>query len=104
MKETPKKVIITRNDEFEIKDRTSPKPVNLELLNKWTIKDHTKPRDVKIKLPDMTGTFDHRELQHRDAADQHPISAIEGLQTALDAKMNISDFNIIYCGTSTEVI
>lgn len=33
------------------------------------------------------GTADHAELTNRDAADQHPISAITGLQTALDGKM-----------------
>lgn len=34
-----------------------------------------------------SGTADHAELTNRDAADQHPISAITGLQTALDGKM-----------------
>ena len=32
------------------------------------------------------GTGDHRDLTHRDAADQHPMSAITGLVTALSAK------------------
>lgn len=32
------------------------------------------------------GVSDHRELTNRDAANQHPISAIQGLQTALDGK------------------
>lgn len=31
------------------------------------------------------GTTDHRELSNRNAADQHPISAIEGLAEALGA-------------------
>lgn len=30
------------------------------------------------------GTGDHRQLTHRDAADQHPMSAITGLASALD--------------------
>lgn len=62
---------------------------------------------------------DHRKLLHRDAPDQHPISAITGLQTALDAKQDtlsaglgiviennyISlDDLILDCGTSTTVI
>lgn len=64
---------------------------------------------------------DHRILQHRDAPDQHPISAITDLQDILDEKLeeddvarvaitgNFSDLNmdeivIIDCGTSTEVI
>lgn len=33
-----------------------------------------------------SGTSDHAKLSNRDAADQHPISAITGLETALDAK------------------
>lgn len=32
------------------------------------------------------GTFNHNQLVNRDAADQHPISAITGLQTELDGK------------------
>lgn len=32
------------------------------------------------------GTSDHRRLTNRDAANQHPISAIDGLQSELDAK------------------
>lgn len=64
---------------------------------------------------------DHRILKHRDAPDQHPISAITGLKNILDTKLdendvarvaitgNFSDLNmdkvvVIDCGTSTEVI
>lgn len=36
------------------------------------------------------GTTDHSALSNRDAADQHPISAITGLQTALNGKANAS--------------
>lgn len=38
------------------------------------------------------GTSDHRQLTNRDAANQHPISAITGLQSALDdyAKSSMS--------------
>jgi hypothetical protein len=32
------------------------------------------------------GTFDHNELTNRTIADQHPVGAITGLQTALDGK------------------
>lgn len=32
------------------------------------------------------GTTDHSQLSNRDAADQHPVSAIAGLQTALNGK------------------
>lgn len=34
------------------------------------------------------GTNDHSRLTNRDAADQHPISAIQGLQKALDQKLD----------------
>ena len=34
------------------------------------------------------GTGDHRELTNRDAANQHPISAITNLQQTLDGKLN----------------
>ena len=47
---------------------------------------------------------DHTKLRNRDAADQHPISAITGLQDALDSKVSLLDIALIYCGTSTEVI
>lgn len=36
------------------------------------------------------GTLDHRQLTHRNDADQHSISAITGLQTALDGKLPLS--------------
>lgn len=38
------------------------------------------------------GTGDHRELTNRDAANQHPISAIDGLQTALNGKQPVGDY------------
>lgn len=37
------------------------------------------------------GTADHRALTNRDAEEQHPISAITGLTSALSAKANSSD-------------
>ena len=33
-----------------------------------------------------SGTTDHNQLTNRDAVNQHPMSAITGLQSALDAK------------------
>lgn len=117
---TPKKVIINKENEYVVKDVTEPKPVNLERLDKWVVKDHTKPRDVIVTLGGG-GTYDHRDLQHRDAEDQHPISAITGLQDALDSVPSIDDLapvafsgemsdltsntvTILYCGTASEVI
>lgn len=38
------------------------------------------------------GTGDHRQLSNRDAANQHPISAIDGLQTALNGKQPVGDY------------
>jgi len=46
----------------------------------------------------------HDKLRYRDIPDQHPISAITGLQEALDSKVDLIDISIINCGTSTEVI
>lgn len=40
-----------------------------------------------------TGTTDHNDLTNRDMANQHPISAIEGLQEALDnVEVDLSDY------------
>ena len=36
-----------------------------------------------------SGSIDHRDLEHRDADDQHPISAITGLEDVLDAKADL---------------
>ena len=38
-----------------------------------------------------SGTSDHSQLANRDAANQHPITAITGLQTALDGKADAAD-------------
>lgn len=37
------------------------------------------------------GTSDHRQLTNKDAANQHPIRAITGLQSALDGKADAED-------------
>ena len=103
MVRTPK-VKIENENEFVIKDVTVPKPINLERLDEWVVKDHTRPKDIKVYLPIGAGTYFHNVLQHRDWADQHPISAITNLQTVLDSKLDIEDFDLIDCGTSTEVI
>lgn len=41
-----------------------------------------------IRTGGGTGTGDHRDLSNRDAANQHPISAITGLEDALASKTN----------------
>ena len=49
-------------------------------------------RLVKHGVTADGGTYDHNELWNRDLPDQHPISAITGLQEALDdVKLNIAD-------------
>ena len=39
-----------------------------------------------------SGTSDHTKLVNRDAADQHPMSAITGLESALDGKQPAGDY------------
>lgn len=43
-----------------------------------------------------SGTTDHAELTNRDTADQHPISAITGLQAALDGKQPKGNYIPVY--------
>ena len=40
----------------------------------------------------VSGTLDHRKLTNRDAADQHPMSAIAGLEVALSDKQPAGDY------------
>jgi len=40
-----------------------------------------------VEVTSGGGTGDHTELTNRDAADQHPIGSVTGLQTALDGKV-----------------
>jgi len=40
---------------------------------------------VNLPTPEP-GTIDHAQLENRDAANQHPISSITGLQEAIDTK------------------
>ena len=47
--------------------------------------------DVQMTIQGGGGTSDHSQLTKRDAANQHPITAITGLQTALDGKADAAD-------------
>ena len=47
--------------------------------------------DVQMTIQGGGGTSDHSQLTNRDAANQHPITAIMGLQTALDGKADAAD-------------
>lgn len=48
-------------------------------------------RTSSFDAPSGGGTSDHSQLTNRDAANQHPITAITGLQTALDGKADATD-------------
>lgn len=49
----------------------------------------------------QSGTADHTQLSNRDAANQHPISAITGLQSALDGKQGtVADLETIRSGAA----
>ena len=49
--------------------------------------------DLDVEWADGgNGTADHAKLSNRDAADQHPISAITGLQKELDGKQPAGDY------------
>jgi len=67
------------------------------------------------------GARNHNTLTGRDADDQHPISAITGLQEQLDEKVSAEELApvafsnlaedltwpeplILYCGTASEVV
>ena len=54
-----------------------------------------------VKVPTAA---EHEKLRHRDWPEQHPISAITGLEDELADKISESDISLINCGTSTEVI
>lgn len=43
-----------------------------------------------------SGTVDHRELTNRDAENQHPISAITGLEEALEQPTSDDALEILY--------
>lgn len=43
-------------------------------------------RQIRENIGAGSGTTDHNQLTNRGAANQHPMSAITGLQSALDAK------------------
>lgn len=43
--------------------------------------------DLEFSNTVAVGSKDHRELEHRDADDQHPMSAITGLEKSLEKKV-----------------
>lgn len=88
-----------------------------EIVGVWKLTYETKSNNNttgKVRLVEvarlsltrsqLTGNFTagtHNALTGRDAADSHPIAAITGLQTALDAKLNITAMRVpFYDSTS----
>lgn len=61
----------------DLANRTAWLKVQVDALN-----------DLVTNLP--SGTLNHTTLINRDAADSHPISAITGLQSALDGKITLA--------------
>ena len=57
-------------------------------MNEATLRGTLRPQTIHgIPVPgSYTGITEHSELNGRDAADQHPMSAITGLSSALAAK------------------
>ena len=62
----------------------------------WLVWDSDADEYVEsqLPLPEATtgGTSDHAKLKNRDAADQHPMSAITGLDGALAGKQPTGDY------------
>ncbi|MBQ8677242.1 MAG: hypothetical protein IJ529_02090 [Alphaproteobacteria bacterium] len=59
--------------------------VQVRFINDTTpIEVTSETQETRIAVKSSTGTDNHDELSNRDLPDQHPISAITGLQEALD--------------------
>lgn len=71
--------------EFTIKDDS----LELELDSGQTdmeleLEEESAGEELEMGEVQQVTTSDHRELSHRDKPDQHPMSAITGLEDALD--------------------
>ena len=62
-----------------IKMRVSQPSVKMQVSSPSV---HMEIEPTKVVV--VGGTTDHRELENRDADDQHPIKAITGLQNVLN--------------------
>lgn len=58
-------------------------PISLSMKEESSVPLNVEKVKV-VEVPLEGGTSDHRELTGRDAADQHPMSAITGLEKALE--------------------
>lgn len=56
--------------------------------------DEEQYAESQLPLPESggSGTSDHTKLSNRDAVDQHPMSAITGLEVALESKQPTGDY------------
>ena len=52
-------------------------------------------KDVTLSGGGSAETGDHSVLINRDISDQHPVSAISGLQGMLDSKVDTDDLKAI---------
>ena len=62
-----------------------------QLINLPILKDEGIDINISLASNSGGGTTNHNELLNRDLADQHPISAITGLQETLDSKQPLID-------------
>lgn len=58
----------------------------------WTVTNEDAWSYELIPIGGGGGTADHRQLSNRDAANQHPISSITGLESALEGKQPSGDY------------
>ena len=82
-------------------EAADPSPVLAEqILQRMGDIDHLKTEDKSSLVAAINevqetgggGTADHSKLKNRDAADQHPMSAITGLSDALDGKQPTGNY------------
>jgi len=87
IKEENIEITLTKNDSYEviIKDNEDIEVIEKD-SNSITIQESPKI-DYNVSIIDNLGTRDHTVLENRDASDQHPISAITGLETNLEDKV-----------------
>lgn len=78
---------------------TTPIDVTSETQEtKISVKSENQVKNIRVK---SQGTDKHNELYNRDLPDQHPISAITGLQEAL---VEVSDKTFVFeQGTASQV-
>lgn len=69
--------------DFNVEFIKEPRIVKVEMKKA----DDSFPTKMQIDNTVGVGDSDHRNLTFRDAADQHPISAITGLKKSLDGKI-----------------